>query len=146
MSPCSLTATAAPSIDPGGICQKHVHEHPSRWAAQQSFASKISCTTQPLSTWVRRAEDATDPRRNAALAGRERLKQWSGRSLSSDGQMRFCAGRPRFSLRRSSTAAGSDVGVHRRPSRSLELRQATVERTGSEIASPNLQLHRFFKH
>ena len=50
--------------------QEHVHEHPSRWAAMQSIAGKIGCTTQSLSTWVRRAEEAADPRRNAALADR----------------------------------------------------------------------------
>ena len=54
--------------------QEHVHEHPSRWAAMQSIAGKIGCTTQSLSTWVRRAEEAADPRRNAALADRERVK------------------------------------------------------------------------
>jgi transposase len=44
-------------------------------AAMRSIASKIGCTTQSLSTWVRRAEEAADPRRNGALADRERLKQ-----------------------------------------------------------------------
>jgi transposase len=32
------------------LFQEHVHEHPSRWAAMQSIASKIGCTTQSLST------------------------------------------------------------------------------------------------
>jgi transposase len=56
------------------LFQEHVHEHPSRWAAMQSIAGKIGCTTQTLRTWVNRAEAAADPRRNAALADRERLK------------------------------------------------------------------------
>ena len=41
----------------------------------QSIASKIGCTTQSLSAWVRRAEEAADPRRNSALVDRARLKQ-----------------------------------------------------------------------
>jgi transposase len=55
--------------------QEHVHEHPTHWAAMQSIASKIGCTTQSLSTWVRRVEEAADPRRNTALAERERVKE-----------------------------------------------------------------------
>jgi transposase len=57
------------------LFQEHVHEHPSRWAAMQSIAEKIGCTTQTLSTWVRRAEEKADPRKNASLAERERLKE-----------------------------------------------------------------------
>src|SRR5690348_8292793 len=57
------------------LFQEHVHEHPSRWAAMQSIAEKIGCTTQTLNDWVRRAEAAADPHRNAALADRERVKQ-----------------------------------------------------------------------
>jgi len=56
------------------LFQEHVHEHPSRWAAMQSIASKIGCTTQTLSTWIRQAERAADPRQNTALADRERMK------------------------------------------------------------------------
>ena len=57
------------------LFQEHAHEHPSRWAAMQSIAGKIGCTTETLRAWVMRAEAAADPRRNAALADRERLKQ-----------------------------------------------------------------------
>jgi transposase-like protein len=57
------------------LFQEHVHEYPSRWAAMQSIAEKIGCTTQTLREWVLRAETAADPRRNAALADRERVKQ-----------------------------------------------------------------------
>ena len=46
-----------------------------KWAAIESIASKIGCTAQSLSTWVARAEAAADPRKNTALADRERLKQ-----------------------------------------------------------------------
>ena len=32
------------------------HEHPSRWAAIMSIASKIGCTAQTLNEWVKKAE------------------------------------------------------------------------------------------
>ena len=57
------------------LFQEQLHEHPSRWAAMQSIAAKIGCTTQTLSAWVRHAEASADPRKNAALADRERVKQ-----------------------------------------------------------------------
>ena len=41
----------------------------------QSIASKLGCTAQTLSTWVNHAEALADPRRNAALADRERVKE-----------------------------------------------------------------------
>jgi transposase len=65
----------SPEVRERAVCLFQEHVHPSRWAAMQSIASKIGCTTQSLSTWVRRAEETADPRRNAALADRERLKQ-----------------------------------------------------------------------
>ena len=34
----------------------HEHEHPSRWAAITSIASKIGCTAQTLNEWVKKAE------------------------------------------------------------------------------------------
>ena len=34
----------------------HEHEHPSRWAAIMSNASKIGCTGQTLNEWVKKAE------------------------------------------------------------------------------------------
>lgn len=34
----------------------HQHEHPSRWAANLSIASKIGCTGQTLNEWVKKAE------------------------------------------------------------------------------------------
>ena len=57
------------------LFQEQVQDHPSRWAAMQSIAAKIGCTTQTLSSWVHQADASADPRKNTALADRERLKQ-----------------------------------------------------------------------
>ena len=54
---------------------EHRDQYGSQWAAIESIASKIGCTAQSLSTWVARAEAAADPRKNTALADRERVKQ-----------------------------------------------------------------------
>ena len=43
----------------------HEHEHPSRWAAITSIASKIGCTAQTLNEWVKKAE--VDAGRRAGL-------------------------------------------------------------------------------
>ena len=40
----------------------HEHEHPSRWAAIMSIASKIGCTGQTLNEWVKKAEIDTGKR------------------------------------------------------------------------------------
>ena len=34
----------------------HEHEHPSRWAAISSVASKIGCTAQTLNEWTKKTE------------------------------------------------------------------------------------------
>ena len=62
--------------------QEHVHEYPLRWAAVQSIAGNIGCTAETLRSWVPRAEAQADPRRNAALAERERLKQHECRQVN----------------------------------------------------------------
>ena len=38
------------------MVQDHEAEHPSRWAALVSIASKIGCTAQTLNEWVKKAE------------------------------------------------------------------------------------------
>ena len=57
------------------LFQEHVHEYPTRWAAMQSIAGRIGCTAETLRSWVVKAEAAADPRRNASLADRARVKQ-----------------------------------------------------------------------
>ncbi len=47
----------------------HEHEHPSRWAAITSIASKIGCTAQTLNEWVKKAE--VDAGKRAGVADRD---------------------------------------------------------------------------
>jgi len=48
---------------------EHEAEHPSRWAATQSIAAKVGCSTEALRSWVRQASEAAP-----APAERERIK------------------------------------------------------------------------
>ena len=57
------------------LFQEHVHEYPTRWEAMVSIAAKIGCTAETLRSWVLKSEASADPRRNTALAERERVKQ-----------------------------------------------------------------------
>lgn len=52
----------------------HEHEHSSRWAAIVSIASKIGCTAQTLSTWVKKAEIDSGVRAGVPGDVAERLK------------------------------------------------------------------------
>ena len=45
----------------------HEHEHPSRWAAIMSIASKIGCTGQTLNEWVKKSE--VDAGKRAGVRG-----------------------------------------------------------------------------
>ena len=53
---------------------EHRGQHPSLWAAIQSIAPKIGCTSQTLNTWVRQHERDTGLREGLTTADRERLK------------------------------------------------------------------------
>ncbi len=70
------------------LVSDHREQCGSQWAAIESIASKIGCTTQSLSTWLARAEAASDPRKTAALADRERVKQLERRTVSSSAPTR----------------------------------------------------------
>jgi transposase len=52
----------------------HEHEHPSRWAAITSIASKIGCTAQTLNEWVKKAEVDTGKRAGVPTEMAERMK------------------------------------------------------------------------
>ena len=49
-------------------------EHGSQWAAMQSIAPKIGCTSETLRKWVRRAERDSGQRAGMTSSERERLK------------------------------------------------------------------------
>ena len=49
-------------------------EHPSLWAAVESIAPKIGCTSQTLLDWVKREEVDNGERGGVSISERERLK------------------------------------------------------------------------
>ena len=49
-------------------------EHSSQWAAIQSIASKLGCTSETLRRWVRQVEQDQGTRAGMTSAERERLK------------------------------------------------------------------------
>ena len=52
----------------------HVGEHPSRWAAVTSIASKIGCTPQTLHDWVKKVEIDSGQRAGAPTEMAAKLK------------------------------------------------------------------------
>jgi transposase len=50
-------------------------EHSSQWAAIQSIASKIGCTSETLRRWVRQTESDQDIRNGMTSDDRDRLKK-----------------------------------------------------------------------
>ena len=51
------------------------HEHKSRWAAIQSVAAKIGCTTETLRSWVNKIEVDSGARPGVTTDQAARLKQ-----------------------------------------------------------------------
>jgi transposase len=49
-------------------------EHPSQWAAVESIAAKIGCSSQTLHGWVRRHETDTGQRDGVTTAEQQRIK------------------------------------------------------------------------
>ena len=49
-------------------------EYPSQWAAIESIAGKIGCTTETLRRWVRQQERDTGKREGATTSEQERMK------------------------------------------------------------------------
>jgi transposase len=56
------------------MVQEHRGEYPSQWAAIESIASKIGCTSQTLLGWVKREEVDSGEREGVSTSERERLK------------------------------------------------------------------------
>jgi transposase len=55
------------------MVREHGAEHPSQWAAIESIAGKLGCTTETL-RWVRQAERDTGQRAGLTTDERPRLK------------------------------------------------------------------------
>jgi transposase len=53
---------------------EHEREHPSRWAAVCSIATKIGCTAQTLNEWIKKAEVDSGVRAGVPTEMAERLK------------------------------------------------------------------------
>lgn len=54
---------------------EHQGEHESQWAAIESIASKIGCTSETLRKWVRQSETDQGVRGGMPSSDRERLRQ-----------------------------------------------------------------------
>jgi transposase len=54
---------------------EHREEYGSQWAAIQSIAGKIGCTSEALRRWVRQSERDEGERAGLSTSDRERLKQ-----------------------------------------------------------------------
>jgi transposase len=54
---------------------EHREEYGSQWAAIQSIAGKIGCTSEALRRWVRQSEREEGARAGLSISDRERLKQ-----------------------------------------------------------------------
>jgi transposase len=60
---------------------EHAHEYPSQWAAIQSIAEKLSCSTEALRRWVRQAETDQGRRGGVTSSEREELKRLQRENL-----------------------------------------------------------------
>jgi transposase len=50
-------------------------QYPSQWAAIQSIAGKIGCTSETLRKWVRQGERDSGSRSGPTMAEQERIKE-----------------------------------------------------------------------
>ena len=57
------------------MVQEHNAEYPSLWAAAQSIAPKIGCTTETLLEWLKRAQIDAGLRPGVSTADAQRIKE-----------------------------------------------------------------------
>ncbi|KOR50334.1 transposase [Xanthomonas oryzae] len=57
-----------------GLVREHQGEYGSQWAAIESIAGKIGCSSQTLCTWVRQAERDAGKRQGLTTDERTRMK------------------------------------------------------------------------
>ena len=57
------------------MVREHGSEHPSQWAAMNSFAAKLGCTTETLRRWVRQSERDAGQRPGVTTDERQRVKE-----------------------------------------------------------------------
>jgi transposase len=57
------------------MVREHGAEHPSQWAAINSIAAKLGCTSETLRRWVRQAERDTGQRPGLTTDERQRVKE-----------------------------------------------------------------------
>src|ERR687890_351870 len=99
-----------------GLVLDHEKDHPSRWAAVSSVASKIGCSAHTLNEWVKKAEVESGSRAGVPLDVLEKLKAQEREIRELRQANEISAARPRLILRwRSSTADRNDAGFHRDP-------------------------------
>jgi transposase len=56
------------------MVREHLGDYPSRWAAIQSIAAKIGCTTQTLDNWMKQDERDAGERSGLSTDERARMK------------------------------------------------------------------------
>ena len=76
MSKSKSSARYSPEVRDRAVrmVRKHLGDYPSRWAAIQSIAAKIGCTTQTLDNWMKQAERDDGERSGLTSDERARMK------------------------------------------------------------------------
>jgi transposase len=57
------------------MVREHGAEHPSQWAAIESIAAKLGCTSETLRRWVRQSERDAGQRPGVTTDERQRVKE-----------------------------------------------------------------------
>jgi len=76
MSKSKSSARYSPEVRDRAVrmVREHLGDYPSRWAAIQSIAAKIGCTTQTLDNWMKQAERDDGERSGLTSDERARMK------------------------------------------------------------------------